>query len=103
MDIQIVIQGVQFNLRSESGEDIRAAARLVNLRWEEVASRTRPADHPQDYKYTVTMLTALNLASELYTLRKQMTEKLEELDRDAAAVAARLEATLPRSDDGDPT
>ena len=56
----------------------------------EVASRTRSFD-----EYTVAMLTALNLASELAQLRTQVASQLEEFDREVASIAAMLEAMLP--------
>jgi hypothetical protein len=45
------------------------------------------------------MLTALNLASELHQMKSQVASRLDELDRDAASVAAMVEAALP-ADDG---
>ncbi len=56
----------------------------------ETAERTRSFD-----EYTVAMLTALNLASELQGLRKEVAHRLDELDRDCASVGAMMEAALP--------
>ena len=61
----------------------------------EVASRTRSFD-----EYTVAMLTALNLASELAQLRTQVSSQLEEFDREVASIAAMLESMLPGKDGG---
>ena len=56
----------------------------------EMAERTRSFD-----EYTIAMMTALNLASELHQLKSQVASRLDELDRDAASVAAMIEAALP--------
>ena len=44
------------------------------------------------------MLTALNIASELHQLKGQVAQRLDEIDRDAASVAAMIEAALPADD-----
>jgi cell division protein ZapA (FtsZ GTPase activity inhibitor) len=45
------------------------------------------------------MLTALNLASELHQLKAQVASRLDEIDREAASVAAMVEAALPADDE----
>jgi cell division protein ZapA (FtsZ GTPase activity inhibitor) len=45
--------------------------------------------------YTVAIMTALNLASELQQLRREVSTHLDDLDREAATVVAALEAALP--------
>ena len=62
----------------------------LDRRMTEMAERTRSFD-----EYTIAMMTALNLASELQQLKEQVASRLNELDRDAASVAAMIEAALP--------
>ena len=96
MQVTITIRGRQYTVRGDdSAEDVEAVARDLDQRLEEVASRTRSFD-----EYTIALLTALNLASELRRLRREVVGRLGDLDRDAASVAAVLEAALPQDDDG---
>lgn len=91
MQVRITIRGRQYTVRGdESSEDIEAVAADLDARLAEVASRTRAFD-----EYTVALLTALNLASELHSMRRQMADRLNELDREAASIAAILEAAIP--------
>ena len=95
MQVKINIRGRQYTVRGdEAGEDIQNLAAEVDARMAEVAGRTRSFD-----EYTVAMLAALNLASELAQLRRQVSERLEDFDRDIASIAAMLEAMLPNSAD----
>ena len=95
MQVQITIRGRQYTVRGdEPGEDIRAIADDLDRRLGEVAGRVRTYD-----EYTVALLTALNLASELHRLKNQVAERLDELDRDVASVAAMIEAALPEGED----
>lgn len=97
MQVTITIRGRQYTVRGDdSAEDVEAVARDLDQRLEEVASRTRSFD-----EYTIALLTALNLASELRRLRREVVGRLGELDREAASVAAVLEAALPQDDDGE--
>ena len=99
MQVRITIRGRQYTVRGdESSEDIESVAADLDARLAEVASRTRAFD-----EYTVALLTALNLASELHSMKRQMADRLNELDREAASVAAILEAALPEDagQDGD--
>lgn len=94
MNVQITIRGRQYTVRSdEDGGDIRDVAAELDARLSEVASRTRSFD-----EYTVALLTALNLASEVHRLRRQVAGRLDDLDREAASIAAMLEASLNRQD-----
>lgn len=94
MQVQITIRGRQYTVRGdESGDDIRDVAAELDARMAEVAQRTRSVDD-----YTVALLTALNMASELRRVRQQVASRLGELDRDAASIHAMLEAILPRED-----
>ncbi|HCH61327.1 MAG TPA: cell division protein ZapA [Deltaproteobacteria bacterium] len=91
MQIRITIRGRQYTVRGdEPAEEVQAVARDLDARLEEVASRTRSFD-----EYTVALLTALNLASELHQLRRRTLSELGEIDRDAAALEAMLQAMLP--------
>ena len=94
MQVRINIRGRQYTVKGdESGEDVRAVADDLDARLKEVADRTNSFD-----EYTIAVLTALNLASELRQLRKQVVERLGELDRDAASIAAIMESALPNAD-----
>lgn len=91
MNVQITIRGRQYTVRSdENGDDIRDVAAEVDARLSEVAGRTRTPD-----EYTIALLTALNLASELRRVRGQLMQRLDALDRDAASIAALIESSLP--------
>lgn len=99
MQVTVTIRGRQYTVRGEeSVEDVEAVARDLDSRLEDVAGRTRTFD-----EYTVALLTALNLASELRRLRKQVITQLDELDRDAASLTALLEASLPNETEGTKT
>ena len=94
MQTRITIRGRQYTVRGDDpAEDVQAVAEELDARLVEVAERTRSFD-----EYTVALLTALNLASELRRLRQRTAERLTELDRDVASVAAILEASLPQPD-----
>ena len=96
MHVTITIRGKQYTVRGDdSAEDVEAVARDLDQRLEEVATRTRSFD-----EYTIALLTALNLASELRRLRREVVGRLGDLDRDVASVAAVLEAALPQDDEG---
>ena len=91
MQVRITIRGRQYTVSGgDSSEDIQAVAQDLDVRLEEVAARTRAFD-----EYTIALLTALNLASEIRRLRQEVVEKLAEFDREAASVAAILESALP--------
>ena len=91
MQVRITIRGRQYTVRGDDSiEDVEAVAVDLDNRLAEVASRTRSFD-----EYTVALLTALNLASELRRLRQQVGRELGDLDREAASIAAILEAALP--------
>ena len=97
MQVSITIRGRQYTVRGDdSPEDVEAVARDLDNRLEEVAGRTRSFD-----EYTIALLTALNLASELRRLKREVVGRLDELDRDATAVAAVLEASLPGDEEGE--
>ena len=95
MQIRITIRGRDYTVKGDdNAEDLQQLAADLDRRMAETAERTRSFD-----EYTIAMLTALNLASELHQLKGQVASRLDEIDRDAASVAAMVEAALP-ADDG---
>lgn len=98
MQVQITIRGRQYNVRGDEGaEDIQQLAAELDRRMSEVAGRTRSFD-----EYTVAMLTALNVLSELERLKMSTARRLDELDREAMSIAAMLEAAIPEEDEESP-
>lgn len=96
MQVRITIRGRQYTVRGDdSEEDVRSVAAELDTRLAEVASRTRSFD-----EYTIALLTALSLTGELRRLRGSTSERLGELDREAASLAAMLEAALPVEGEG---
>jgi cell division protein ZapA (FtsZ GTPase activity inhibitor) len=100
--VQISIRGRRYTLRSDEDEDLPAIAAYVDRKMTEIAehgaaSRRGGAavDEP-----TLAILAALNIASELERLRRQVDEDLASVDRDLASTALLLEAALP-GEDGD--
>jgi cell division protein ZapA (FtsZ GTPase activity inhibitor) len=95
MQIRITIRGRDYTVKGDdNAEDLQQLAADLDRRIAETAERTRSFD-----EYTIAMLTALNLASELHQMKGQVASRLDEIDRDAASVAAMVEAALP-ADDG---
>ncbi len=91
MQVRITIRGREYTVRGDdNSDDLQQLAADLDRRMTETAERTRSFD-----EYTIAMLTALNIASELQQLKTQVAERLDELDRDAASVAAMIEAALP--------
>ncbi len=96
MQVRITIRGRQYTVRGDdAGEDIQVIAQELDRRLAEVAGRTRSFD-----EYTVAVLTALNLISENRRLRQSVVRRLDELDREAAATVAMLDASLPSEGTG---
>jgi cell division protein ZapA (FtsZ GTPase activity inhibitor) len=92
MNVQITIRGRQYTVRSdEPEEDIEAVARFVDEKMSEISRRSFD-------EYTVALLTALNIASEYYRFRRIIADRLDGLDREAAAISAVLDAALPGGD-----
>ncbi|MCL6636788.1 MAG: cell division protein ZapA [Alicyclobacillus sp.] len=74
--VRIVIGGVEYTVRGPvPAEHLRAVAELVNGVMQQVATA-----HPALDARRVAVLTALNLADELYRLRKEYQELMELLD-----------------------
>ena len=94
MQVRITIRGREYTVRGDDNAgQMQALAVDLDRRMSEMAERTRSFD-----EYTIAMMTALNLASELHQLKSQVASRLDELDRDAASVAAMIEAALPVED-----
>jgi len=91
---QIIIRGRTYTLRADEGDDIEQVAADVDRRMREMSGRAPAFD-----EYTVALLTAMNLASEIHALRKRLQERVGELDRRAAAIEAVLEASVGRGAD----
>lgn len=89
MQKQITILGRSYTLRADEGDDIEHAAAEVDRRLRELQRRAPAFDTT-----TVALLTSLNLASELQNLKRRTGARLEEADRQLAAVEAVLEAAL---------
>ncbi len=91
MQVRITIRGREYTVRGDdNATQMQALAVDLDRRMTEMAERTRSFD-----EYTIAMMTALNLASELHQLKEQVASRLNDLDRDAASVAAMIEAALP--------
>jgi cell division protein ZapA (FtsZ GTPase activity inhibitor) len=91
MQTQVTIRGKVYRMRSDvDGIDIEAAARMVEARMAEISRRSASAD-----EYTVALMAALNIASELDQFRKDVDVELEDLDRELARTAVMIEAVLP--------
>lgn len=89
MATQITIRGRQYTLRSdEPSEDVEAVAAYVDRKMAEIARSSFD-------EYTVALLACLNVASEFHRFRKRVNADLEELDKEAGAIGAILEAALP--------
>lgn len=89
MNVQITIRGRQYTVRSdEPEEDIEAVASFVDGKMQELSRRSFD-------EYTVALLTAMNIASEYFRFRRLVAERLDGLDREAAAISAVLDAALP--------
>lgn len=84
---QIVIRNRTYTLRADDNDDIELVAADVDRRMRELASKSAAFDD-----YTIALLTAMNLASELRAVRQRVHQRLDELDRKSAALEALLEA-----------
>lgn len=89
MQKQITILGRNYTLRADNGEELEAAAADVDRRMRQLMSRAAGVD-----PYTVAMLTALNLASELRSVRRTVRDRLDGMEREAAAIEAVLAAAV---------
>lgn len=89
MQKQITILGRSYTLRADEDDDLEHAAADVDRRLRLLLSRS-----PNFDSYTAALLTALNLASELRSLKERYRGRIEELEHAAAAVEAVLEAAV---------
>ncbi|MBK7755613.1 MAG: cell division protein ZapA [Deltaproteobacteria bacterium] len=95
MNVRITIRGRQYTLRTdEPEEDLTAIAAYVDGKMAELSRSSFD-------EYTIALLAALNIAQEFHRFRKQMSERLEGVDREMAAISAILEAALPEEALGD--
>jgi cell division protein ZapA (FtsZ GTPase activity inhibitor) len=75
MNIQIVIRGRQFHVRTpEDGSAIQKAAADLDQRLSEQAERSRSFD-----EHSVVVITALNLISEMQMMRQEFDDQLRDL------------------------
>lgn len=89
MQKQITIFGRSYTLRADEHDELEHAAADVDARLRHLMTRA-----PNFDPYTAALLTALNLASELRSLKARYRGQVEELDHAAAAVEAVLEAAI---------
>ncbi len=93
MATSITIRGRQYTVRSDDdGEDLQQVAKYVDSKMAEVARSSFD-------EYTVALIAALNIASEYDRFRREVAGRLDDLDREAAAVGAILEAALPEEEE----
>ena len=89
MKQQVVIRGRRYTFRSDEGDvDIVAVARYVDARMAEVGAKPGLDDT------TVALLAAMNIASDLARLRRQIDTELGAVDRELAATGFLLETLL---------
>ncbi|GDX80999.1 hypothetical protein LBMAG42_28100 [Deltaproteobacteria bacterium] len=89
MQKQITILGRNYTLRADNGEELEAAAMEVDRRLKQLIGRTAGVD-----QYTAAMLTALNLASEVRALKRGYRDRLDAMEREAAAIETVLAAAV---------
>ncbi len=92
MSVQITIRGRQYTVRSDEEEDIEAVAAYVDGKMSEIARSSFD-------EYTVAMLAAMNIASEFHRFKRQVADRIDGIDREAASISAILEAALPEAGD----
>lgn len=86
----ITVAGKRFNIASRRGEShIRQVERLLNETFEEVSARVQG-----QAVLNIALLTALNLADELLSLRTVQEGASEELTRRVGFLVTRLESVL---------
>ena len=89
MQKQITSLGRNYTLRADNGEELEAAAMEVDRRLKQLIGRTAGVD-----QYTAAMLTALNLASEVRALKRGYRDRLDAMEREAAAIETVLAAAV---------
>ncbi len=88
MRVQISIRGRTYTVRGDEDEDPTAMAAIVDRTMQDLAGRSAALD-----EYTIAILAALNLASQLERLRRAVDNELEGVDRDLASLRVLLEST----------
>ncbi len=86
---QITIRGRNYTLRSEDGAELEMVAAEVDRRMRDLAVRAPSMD-----EYTVSLLTAINLASELRTVRRETDALLTGLEQRAGGLEELVEGML---------
>lgn len=96
MKVRITIRGRTYTVASDEDDvDVEDVARLVDARMAEVGRGAPGLD-----EYTIAMLAALNLGSDLRRLQQLVADELEDLEREVVAAAVVMDAALP-PDGGD--
>jgi len=86
----ITVAGKRFNIASRRGEfHIRQVERVLNETFEEVSARVQGQP-----VLNIALLTALNLADELLSLRRSHDGANEELSRRVEGLVTRLQSVL---------
>ena len=86
----ITVAGKRFNIASRRGEEhIRQVERVLNETFEEVSARVQGQP-----VLNIALLTALNLADELLSLRRTNDGANEELSRRVEGLMTRLQTAL---------
>ena len=93
MQKQITILGRTYTVRADENDEIERAAADVDRRMRALAGRASAMD-----SYTVALLTALNLASDLRSIKRRMLTRLDEVEHEAAAIEAVLEAAVAENE-----
>lgn len=94
MQKQITILGRGYTLRADDGDELEAAAADVDQRMRQLMSRSPNVD-----PYTVAMLTALNLASEMRSVKRGFRDRLTAMERNAATVETVLAAAVAEEEE----
>lgn len=98
MKVRISVRGRTYTVQSDEDDvDIEEVARFLDGKMAELSSRSRSMD-----EYTVAMLTALNIASDLHRFQAQVDAELAQLDKELAAATMLVESTLPVEDEDAP-
>ena len=95
MNVQIVIRGRQFHVRTpDDGKAIQEAAADLDRRLEEQADRSRSFD-----EHSVVVITALNLISEMQMMRQEYDEQLRDIQSEVSGLEE-LVASLLQDEGG---
>lgn len=87
MKVQITVRGRSYTVRSdEEGEDLQEVARYVDSKMSEIADKSPRLDD-----YTVALLAAMNIASELARVRRDIDAELAGVEHDLASAAVVLD------------